>query len=659
MRDPGVYMNRRTFVMCAALGIVIMACFGVPASAAGNPPPGCSLKAVSDQPQYFWGQVISVTGNAIDCPNGIKVKLGEAPQGPELKVTVAPQNSGIPEGFDLATGMAGTDSSFAFSLDTNILKQEYGLADGDYTIYIVSLDAENRYAKVPVHLGVLGSPTCSMSINNIGKYDNTWGDKLTFWGIAENCPNGVQFHLTKDVTMPLPGIEIGGTKQVSDATYTWIWDSGQTRQKYSLPDGIYSVRVTDSSGAPMAAKVDVNMTTPGGSPAACNHYVYALSTNGTGMPTGVSGVDILISGYNSRDGYDNYQNIVSVAKTGPDGFAVLSIGNPNLAKWRDFHVYPKFKVNLGDSPPPGYGFSSSMESFTSLKICGGSSQFWYWPVSSPSATQTPVPFSTETPVPFIREEQFTGSGGEGQAPSFLSGLFSLPTVIMSFVGMQPPDLGKPVSDQPSQDSVSVGGIYPPPDINGQAVTGNDHSGAVQVVVLPGSAGSSTGSDGSKIATEPEIIIRDSGTGMNQVHLIDTTTPVPAPALPPEAVMNVPTTSIAAEPGIVSPASLPCPNGNYRCFGMCTDLLSDPLHCGSCNITCPFGTTCVSGTCAVQCPSGTSSCNGACFNLMTDTNNCGSCGHICMTGVACTNGQCVAQMVTTQPTRLGGYGIRGY
>lgn len=615
--------------------------------------PGCTLAAGADRPVYLWGEKIALTGNAIGCTNGIKVKLGEAPQGPELKVTVAPQNSGIPEGFDLATGMAGTDSSFAFTLDTSILKQQYGLADGDYSIYVVSLDAENQYARVPVHLGILGSPTCSMSINNAGKYENTWGDKLTFTGIAENCPNGVQFHLTKDVTMPLPGIEIGSTKQVSGSAYTWTWDSGQTWQKYSLPDGIYSVRVTDSSGAPMASKVDVKMTSSGLIIASCNHYVYLLSTNGTGMPEGLGGVDISVSGSADISSYDP-QNVVSTGKTSSDGLAVITIGSPALGTWNYFHIRP------GD-PPAGHQFPWAVTSppgyfrtYSRQEICGKSTQIWYEPVPG-------VPPTTRTPAPFLKGEPPAGSGTGTPGALFLNNIFSLPSVIMSYVGLAPalrPENGKPVNDLQSQDSVSIAGIYPPPDVNGQAVAGNDPSGGVHVVVLPGSAGS-VGDPGSKIVSEPEIVILDSGTGMNQVHMIDTPTPVPLPTLPPVVVMSVPTTGIASQPEIASPASLPCPAGYHRCFGMCTDLMSDPSHCGSCNGTCASGTTCASGVCSLQCSAGQVSCGGTCADLNNDPYNCGSCGHGCISGVPCTNGKCVAQVVTTQATRLGGVRTRGF
>ena len=57
----------------------------------------------------------------------------------------------------------------------------------------------------------------------------------------------------------------------------------------------------------------------------------------------------------------------------------------------------------------------------------------------------------------------------------------------------------------------------------------------------------------------------------------------------------------------------CPNaGEVRCSGACTNVLSDVNNCGSCGNACLSGQSCVNGTCQVTCPIGTTfvpNCNG--------------------------------------------------
>ncbi|MCK6538192.1 MAG: hypothetical protein L6Q84_34905 [Polyangiaceae bacterium] len=76
---------------------------------------------------------------------------------------------------------------------------------------------------------------------------------------------------------------------------------------------------------------------------------------------------------------------------------------------------------------------------------------------------------------------------------------------------------------------------------------------------------------------------------------------------------------------------------------CTDLLTDPLNCGSCRRTC-------SGA-APQCDQGQCVCKGAvclgvCKDTQTDPTNCGDCGVFCsLTGV-CAGGKCTTACTGT-------------
>jgi len=76
----------------------------------------------------------------------------------------------------------------------------------------------------------------------------------------------------------------------------------------------------------------------------------------------------------------------------------------------------------------------------------------------------------------------------------------------------------------------------------------------------------------------------------------------------------------------------CPAGFTECDKACTDLATDPNHCGKCGDACG-GTdgreeSCNAGSCG--CPEGESRCvsggNVACTNLKTDPQNCGECGN---------------------------------
>jgi hypothetical protein len=84
----------------------------------------------------------------------------------------------------------------------------------------------------------------------------------------------------------------------------------------------------------------------------------------------------------------------------------------------------------------------------------------------------------------------------------------------------------------------------------------------------------------------------------------------------------------------------------------TDLLTDPMNCGTCTMTCPSATnaspTCDMGNCSLACVAGYADCNpnlneGCMTNIDTDPQNCGGCHTICPIAenatASCSNGSC--------------------
>lgn len=59
-----------------------------------------------------------------------------------------------------------------------------------------------------------------------------------------------------------------------------------------------------------------------------------------------------------------------------------------------------------------------------------------------------------------------------------------------------------------------------------------------------------------------------------------------------------------------------------------DESNDPLHCGSCFVSCLPGSGC---------------CDGQCTDFATDRNNCGSCGLQCAINETCVAGSCIPQV----------------
>jgi Stigma-specific protein, Stig1 len=63
---------------------------------------------------------------------------------------------------------------------------------------------------------------------------------------------------------------------------------------------------------------------------------------------------------------------------------------------------------------------------------------------------------------------------------------------------------------------------------------------------------------------------------------------------------------------------------------------------------------VLGGCNAQpCPKPLESCGGICIDVASDRVNCGTCGTVCTTGLACANGQCIASASQACAVRKGG------
>ncbi len=97
----------------------------------------------------------------------------------------------------------------------------------------------------------------------------------------------------------------------------------------------------------------------------------------------------------------------------------------------------------------------------------------------------------------------------------------------------------------------------------------------------------------------------------------------------------------------------CEEGHLCCTGgngssLCTDVLSDDLHCGACGQPCGADERCEEGLCVCPVASGPSErCRGeqvccpnvGCSIVNRDPLNCGSCGAPCGQGEGCTDGHC--------------------
>lgn len=90
---------------------------------------------------------------------------------------------------------------------------------------------------------------------------------------------------------------------------------------------------------------------------------------------------------------------------------------------------------------------------------------------------------------------------------------------------------------------------------------------------------------------------------------------------------------------------PCDRGLVRCGDACTDVASDPRHCGACEQACGAGCVCAAGACVTVCPAGLTRCDGGscgvCVDLRTDPDHCGACGNVLAEWVLCSDGMPVA------------------
>ncbi len=80
----------------------------------------------------------------------------------------------------------------------------------------------------------------------------------------------------------------------------------------------------------------------------------------------------------------------------------------------------------------------------------------------------------------------------------------------------------------------------------------------------------------------------------------------------------------------------CAPPTLACGPACVDPRTDPTHCGGCGVRCPPTATCEGGACT--CPGGSIACGGRCIDPMIDPRNCGSCGDVC--GIRCDSGVCL-------------------
>jgi hypothetical protein len=106
--------------------------------------------------------------------------------------------------------------------------------------------------------------------------------------------------------------------------------------------------------------------------------------------------------------------------------------------------------------------------------------------------------------------------------------------------------------------------------------------------------------------------------------------------------------VCIPPADDAPPAPSCPEGQVVCGGgACTDLLTDPVNCGACGVTCGAD-PCVGGMCTPAQPEvldcaarGLTDCGGGCVDLAHDTRNCGRCGIGCAAGETCQAGACAA------------------
>lgn len=87
---------------------------------------------------------------------------------------------------------------------------------------------------------------------------------------------------------------------------------------------------------------------------------------------------------------------------------------------------------------------------------------------------------------------------------------------------------------------------------------------------------------------------------------------------------------------------PCAQNEARCDGVCVDVMSNPMQCGSCDIMCDSG-SCEQGVCEPEepltCPTGQVVCDMMCVSTDSNAAHCGSCDNACGGGMLCVSGVC--------------------
>jgi hypothetical protein len=81
------------------------------------------------------------------------------------------------------------------------------------------------------------------------------------------------------------------------------------------------------------------------------------------------------------------------------------------------------------------------------------------------------------------------------------------------------------------------------------------------------------------------------------------------------------------------------SGLTDCGGLCVNLTTDALNCGTCGLECAYGEVCGDGLCQSSCAVGLRYCNGVCVDTASDPSNCGFCGNPCAGFSACLAGTC--------------------
>jgi hypothetical protein len=100
-------------------------------------------------------------------------------------------------------------------------------------------------------------------------------------------------------------------------------------------------------------------------------------------------------------------------------------------------------------------------------------------------------------------------------------------------------------------------------------------------------------------------------------------------------------------GLGTPSPI-CPPETVDCGGQCVDLMTDDDHCGRCDESCAelcdvglgCGQICIDGVCS--CPAGQERCGDefpSCTDISTNPLHCGDCFIECAEGESCVEGNC--------------------